>query len=108
MLPSRYSPRTLFVHLRPDVFGQVLPHIGADGLGRERDSRDRPGVLRDERALSRVPGVEQLLGGCGADQAWVRDPGEAHAGDVPRGGVDPVEVPDRFGSAGLELLSCVS
>ena len=108
MLPPRNSPRALRIHLRAHPLLQLLPDVRPHRLGRVRDGGHRPSVLRlrDERALARVPRIEEGLGGRGADQAWVRDACEAHAGDVSRGGGDAVEVPDRFGGARLELLRC--
>lgn len=73
MLPPRDRPRTLLRNLRAHRVRQVLPHIRALRLGRERDGRDSAGVLCDERALARVPRREERGVGRRADEARVRD-----------------------------------
>lgn len=78
MLASRDSPGTFVVDLGLHVLRQVLPDIRALGLRREGYGRDSVLVLRDERALTRVPSSKQLRGGCRANQAGVRDSSETN------------------------------
>ena len=103
MLPSRDRPRTLSVYLLPCVLRKLLPDVRADCIREQRDRGHCAGVLVDQRCLAVGPRREELSGGRGADQAWVRHAREAHSGDVPRRGVDAVEVPDSLRSAALEF-----
>ena len=47
-----------------------------------------------------VPFMDHVDGGHGADQTGMGQAGEAHAGDMPGGGVDAVEIPDGLGRVG--------
>jgi hypothetical protein len=69
-------------------------------VGRQRERRHGVGVGRDQLGLARVPVREEIVRGGGPDYPWVRDPGESHAGDVPRSRLLAVEVPDRLVGVG--------
>lgn len=103
MLPSRDRPRALSIDPLPHVIRQVLPDVRAHLVREQSDRGHRTGVRIDQGGLALIPGGEQLRGGRRANQAGVRDPREAHAGDVPRGRVHAVEVPDCLGGFALEL-----
>lgn len=106
MLARRYSACTLAGDLLPNLIRDILSDVRASRLRWERDGRDGGTVRVDQRALTRVPRREQLRRGRGADEARVRHAREAHPGDVPRRGVDAVEVPDRLRGSAVELAGC--
>lgn len=108
MFASRDRPRTLVVNLVERLLGQVLADIRTLGLRRERDCGHRVLVRRDKLTLALVPSREQFRGGRSADEARVRDAGEAHSGNVTRRRIDAVEVPDSLARLAVELARCGS
>ena len=103
MLPTGDRPRALGINLLSRLLRELLPNVRTHRVGEQRDRGHRAGVLVDQRCLAFRPRREELGGGRCANQARVRHACEAHAGDVPRGGIDAVEVPDRLRRAALEL-----
>src|SRR5215211_3732947 len=89
---------------RPGAFAGDLVELGARQRASKRallqrgqgQGRDPVGVGGDQRPLPLVPPGQQLGRGGGAEQTGVGDAGVADAGQVPGGGVLPVEVPDRL------------
>lgn len=94
----------LLVDLLAHLVGQFLADIGALRGRGESDLGAASLVRLDEITLALVPLVKQLLRWHRADQAGVRDSCEAHAGNVPRGRIDALKVPDGLGRLGVELV----
>jgi hypothetical protein len=69
-------------------------------IGQRAQRRHTLGVGVEQRLLRAVPLGQQIRRGRTPDQAWVDDARKAHAGHVPRGGEDAVEVPYRLGRVG--------
>lgn len=103
VLAARDRSSSLFGDLVEDVGGKVLPDVDALGERRKSDSGGRARVRVNEGLLAAVPLVEELLRRCSADDARVRDAGEAHARDVPARGKPTLKVPDRLARSRLEL-----
>ncbi len=56
-----------------------------------------PGRIgRDQLGLARIPFLEQLVIGQTADQAGMNQAREIHAGNVARGRIEALDIPDRF------------
>ncbi len=77
-------PRTAFL-----AFGQV-------GQGRHA-----LGIRGDQLGLALVPLGQEFVRRSAADQARMGQAGKPHARDVPRRGVDAVQVPDGLGRVGI-------
>lgn len=92
--PSRNRPSPLFTNL----LLQLRIRSAGVHVNRLRRLRDVAVELvgRDELALARVPGVEDLGGGGAPQDARVDEPGKFDTGDVSRGAVDSFKVPDCF------------
>lgn len=66
-------------------------------LGRQRDVAVHVAARRDEFCLALVPRLEDFGGGRAAQDAWVDEAGEAHAGDVAGGAEDAYMQKKRTG-----------
>src|SRR5579871_1285319 len=70
--------------------------MSCGGKGRVRQRRHPLRIGRDQRGLAFVPFRQQLGIGQASDQARMYESCEGHAGDVARGSVKALDVPDRL------------
>ncbi len=86
------------------VCGRAGVHVGRVGRLGDNLARVRCGARRDEVALSAVPFSQHFWRRRTAQNTWVDQAGEAHAGDVAAGTVYAVKVPNGLGRLGVVLL----
>lgn len=94
--PAGNNPRAILLHLFRE---EVAPRATRRGvLGIRRQSDDTLKVRRfDELSFAFVPFRQDLCGGRTPELAWMHDTWESYVGDMARGGVDALEIPDGLG-----------
>lgn len=65
-------------------------------------------MCRYEFSFALVPGFEDGLRGCAAEDARVNKAGKADTGNMPRGAEDAFEVPDCFGTEMVDTSAFLS
>lgn len=106
VLTGRDGTGAFGVDLLALVLGNVLADIGTTGLRWEGDVVGTSTLLGgNEASLTLVPLVEELLAWSGTDESWVGDTSKPHTGNVTRGSVDTLKVPDSLGGLGVKVLS---
>lgn len=94
--PARDGARALAPNLLGKARVRGGARVAALGQGRQRDVAVLELGGGDELPLARVPRVEDLGRRRAAQDPRVDEPRELDVRDVPRRGVDALEVPDRF------------
>lgn len=99
---TRDRSGTLATYLFFD-FACTCAGVDVSCVGGLRDDSFKGGC-GDQFLFPPVPFREDLGGGCTAKDTGMDQTGEFDAGDVTGGAVDAFEVPDRFGSIGIDFI----
>lgn len=74
-------------------------HVYVRGIGWLSDVTAHVRALADECGFTVIPCLQHFMGGCTTQDTGMDETCETHAGDVARGAIDALEVPDGLRSA---------
>ena len=102
---NRWHPDIPFVEtFKPGDEFRVESYDWTGGQIKNDDSANDIRIGLEEGRLALVPFSQQVRRGQGPDQTRMDQPGEAHAGNVARGGIDAVEIPAGLARLGEVLV----